>query len=169
MSARKPKIKQLSPRQLAKDPQTNAEQLKSLVGIDTSIDRLVAQHPNTDEVTLDHLGSSKDKTTRKYVAAHPGTPHDVLFKLASQFPEQFFNNPVLDLILLENPQLLDAIPPRVLSSLVKREYCPVSFLEAAAESKNESVIRALLMNPQTPRSAILKILKQNHHSDGMCT
>ena len=132
------------------------------MGIEPAIDRLVAQHPNTDEVTLDHLGSSKDKTTRKYVAAHPGTPHDVLFKLASQFPEQFFNNPVLDLILLENPQLLDAIPPRVLSSLVKREYCPVSFLEAAAESKNESVIRALLMNPQTPHSAILKVLKQYH-------
>ena len=135
--------------------------LASLVGIEPATDRLVAQHPSTDEETLRQLGSSKDKTTRKYVVANPGTPHDVLFKLANQFPEQFFNNPVLNLILLENPQLLDAIPPRVLSSLVKREYCPVSFLEAAAESKNESVIRALLMNPQTPRSAILKI--DYHH------
>ena len=151
------KIK-ISPRQLAKDSVSDAEILASIVGGEPSIDRLVAQHPNTDEDTLRKLASSKDKTTRKYVAANPRTPHDVIFKLANQFPQQFLNNPSLDLILLEHPQLLDAFTPRFICGLIKREYCPVFFLEAVADTTDKGVVLALLMNPETSRSAIKKVM-----------
>ena len=156
MATRKAKNNAPSPRQLAKDPDTDAVKLASLVGTEYAIDRLIARHPNVDEFTLRKLGSSKDKATRKYVTANPNSPKEVLLDLASQFPEELLTNPIFDLLLLENPNLLEEMPLSTLRSLLKRDFCPKAFLTWVGNIEDKGVQLSLAMNADTPKSVLKK-------------
>jgi hypothetical protein len=83
----------------------------------------------------------------------------VLVKLATQFPEQLLENPIFDILLLENPNLLNELPVGTRRSLLKREKCPVSFLEWLAKDEDEGVQLALAMNPNTPRHVLKNLAK----------
>jgi hypothetical protein len=106
---------------------------------------------------LQKLGSHSDATVRKWVTLHPNTPPRVLAKLATQFPEQLLDNPVFDVLPLENPNLLNELPVGTRRSLLKREKCPVSFLEWLAQDDDEGVQLALAMNPNTPAHILQKL------------
>jgi hypothetical protein len=93
--------------------------------------------------------------------ANAETPHDVLLKLAGQFPKQLLKNPGFDLFLSKNLRFLAIYPPRVLCGLIMIDYCPEAFLDLAGDTEDTSVARALLMNPRTPRSALDQI-RENH-------
>ena len=157
MPIRTARKKALSPRQLVNDIDTDAVKLASLVGIDHGIDRLIARHPNTDEFTLCKLGSSKDGATRKYVTANPNSPKDVLLDLASEFPEVLLANPIFDLLLLENPGLLEELPLSTLRSLLKRDICPKAFLTWIGNIEDKGVQLSLAMNASTPKSILKKL------------
>jgi hypothetical protein len=157
MPARKAKKNAPSPRQLAKNLDSDAVKLASLVGIEDAIDRLIARHPNVDEFTLRKLGSSKDKATRKYVTTNPNSPKEVLLDLASQFPEELLANPIFDLLLLENPNLLEEMPLSTLRSLLKRDICPNAFLTWVGNIEDKGVQLSLAMNADTPKSVLKKL------------
>jgi hypothetical protein len=115
--------------QEAKSESTSARRLAMLAEESTTLARLVARNPAAPESVLKKLASHADATVRKWVTAHPSTPPSVLVKLATQFPEQLLDNPAFDILLLENPNLLNELPVGTRRSLLKREKCPLSFME----------------------------------------
>lgn len=147
--------------QEAKSENTSARRLAVLANQATSLARLVARNPAAPEYVLKKLGSHSDATVRKWVTAHPSTPPSVLIKLATQFPEQLLENPVFDILLLENPDLLNQLPVGTRRSLVKREKCPVIILEWLANDDDEAIHLALAMNPNTPWHVLQELAKSN--------
>ena len=62
-----------------------------------------------DETTLPEvlaiLAKSEDYPTRRSVAANPNTPTAILLNVCREFPAEVMNNPVVPLLLLENPYI----------------------------------------------------------------
>ncbi|GAB4297792.1 MAG: DUF2336 domain-containing protein [Oscillatoriaceae cyanobacterium] len=135
---------------------TPPEQLQQLANHSPELAQLVAQNPAAPSELLAKLASSKDPTTRARVAANPNTPTEILLKLGAEFPQQLLENPMWDLILLENPRLAETIPIASLISIVKlqSEKIPISFLETVLLKVNEykypDVLTAVALNPRTP-------------------
>ena len=121
--------------------------------------RQLAKDENTTPEKLRELANSADPITRQYVVANPNVPPDVLIKLAEQFPRQVFNNPAIDLLLLETPNLFSGTSADALCSLLKREVLERA-IEYALNSTDERFKLAILMNPQTS-SEILEQLAES--------
>ena len=68
--------------------------------------RKLAQDENTASEILTELANSEDKLTRQYVAANPNTPIEVLLSICFEFPVEVINNPIIPLLILENPDCL---------------------------------------------------------------
>lgn len=90
-----------------------------------------AARESQDAAVLSVLATSTDKRTRRLVAGNPHTPRTVLLALAPECPGEFFLNPAFDLLLLEEPGLLEDLPVSVFKYILKRADCPPSFLEWA--------------------------------------
>ena len=78
-----------------------------------------ATNSATPPKLLAELASSKDFEIRKAVASNPNTPTDVLLKISTEFPKEVIENPVFDLLLLENPSLGEKIGYETINSLLK--------------------------------------------------
>ena len=103
-----------------------------------NINRMIALHPNASAELLAKLSKSPDKLTRRNVARNSQTSKEVLLYLAPTFAGEFFLNPAFDLLLMEDPNLLFSLPVGVLKNILKRDDCPVSFLNWAAKLGDKS-------------------------------
>jgi hypothetical protein len=141
------------PKTLARDPATSAEQLRSLrVVYDPQLDRLMARHPQTPPDLLETLSHSADRATRRHVARHPGTPKEVLLRLAPQFPGDFLHNPVVDWLLIEEPDLLQTLGKGVVKNVLKSTDCPESLMSWAVRHGTREEKLGVTMNPSaTPQ------------------
>ena len=120
------------------DPSTQAAALEALVGLSFKLNRRIALHPNASADLLRRLAQSPDKTTKRNVALNPQTPKDVLLALAPSFSGEFFRNPVFDILLMEDPNLLQGLPVGVMKNILKRDDCPDSFIRWAAKCGGQS-------------------------------
>ncbi|BDA71728.1 hypothetical protein CAL7716_058940 [Calothrix sp. PCC 7716] len=70
---------------------------------------------------LEELANDYSTTRRvlRIIASNPNTPKEILFKLGEDFTQEIFNNPVLGLLLLENPHLITEMPYNTVISLLK--------------------------------------------------
>ena len=102
--------------------------LSQLVGLFYPTDREIATHPRAQPETLEKLSHSNDAETVRLIVQNPATPPDILIRLAPEFPIDFFQNAILDLLILEDPQLLKKLKPGVLRTFLKAEDCPSSFV-----------------------------------------
>lgn len=102
----------------AADPQTAPERLQELAQL-PQIAPIVATNPAAAAQILRTLADSSDPATCAAVAAHPNTPLDLLLHLAGAFPAAFCANPVLPLLLLEQPDL----PARMEADTLRRLLC----------------------------------------------
>ena len=84
-----------------------------------------------------------------------------LAELLSQFPRQVFNNPAIDLLLLENPNLFSGTSVDALCSLLKRQV-PHRMIEYAANSTDDRIKLAVLINPQTPQDILAELEKKQN-------
>lgn len=123
--------------------------------------RELAKDETTSPEKLRELASSDDAITRQNVVMNPNVPPDVLIKLAEQFPKHVFNNPAIDLLLLETPNLFSGTSADILCSLLKRKV-PASMIQYAANSTDERFKLAILMNPQTSREVVEKLKKSEN-------
>jgi len=96
----------------------------------SEIRQAAMESQDAEELSL--LARSRDKRTRRLVAGNPHTPRGVLLALAPECPGEFFLNPAFDLLLLEEPKLLEVLPVSVFKHILKRADCPQSFLEWAS-------------------------------------
>ena len=145
--------KQPSPKQEASNETTSAKRLKELAQ-DAKLASVVAKNPAAPPDLLAELADSDPKALRKNTMGNPATPYETLMKFASQYPEQLLDNPVFDLLFLENPNLLNDIPESALRSMLRREVCPESFLRWASKSEDEEVLLAVAMNADTPQEEL---------------
>ena len=122
--------------------------------------RQQAQDENTAPEILAKLATSKDKLTRQYVAGNPNTPSETLLSLGAEFPRELLNNPIFDLLLLENPNLISEIPITTLRSLIKQDNVPESFIvECAERESDEETLLGMTMNPKTSRNVLNKLIQ----------
>lgn len=146
----------------AKDPARTADELASACGQFPEVDRAVAAHPNAGSSLLSELSHSSDKATRARVAANPATATADLLRLGGQFPKAFLDNPALDLLMLENPALLESIPQALLVRLLKSDRCPADFLVWAAAHADEKLQLAVAMNVNVPPPAVDRLRQSIH-------
>ncbi|HEY9809630.1 MAG TPA: hypothetical protein V6D13_09825 [Halomicronema sp.] len=127
-------------------------------------EREVASNPCTAGELLAKLADSEDAKIRQLVAGNPNTPMEVLFKLGVEFPEEFLNNPILGLLLLEDPNLAVKIPlPTLRSIILKCDNVPVSFMEWGAGHFDEGIKVALAQNCKTPASVLEKLADHQNY------
>ena len=128
--------------------------LSALAGVSVKADRVIARHANAASELLKQLSNSLDKQTRRNVVLNPQTPTAILLQLAPTFPGEFFLNPVFDLLLMENPNLLFELPVGVLKNILKRPDCPDSFLHWAARYGDKSHQLALVSRSDLSRELL---------------
>ena len=77
--------------------------------MNVEIGRQLAKNETTAPKILADLAKSEDNLTRKYIASNPNTPTEVLLNILNicfDFPKKVINNPVIPLLIIENPYLL---------------------------------------------------------------
>ncbi|MBD2618943.1 hypothetical protein H6G37_12060 [Synechocystis sp. FACHB-898] len=148
-----PKLKKLTPKAEAQSESTSLDRLRELAQ-DPKLAKLVAANYMAPPDLLEELSHTSDKPLLKALVSNPNTPTEVLLKLGSLFPEQLLDNPVFDILLIENPNLLSEFPKSSLNSLLKREVAPVSFLRWAATNGDENTLQSLLINPNVPAEVV---------------
>ena len=65
--------------------------------------RQLAKDETTPPKILAQLATNEDNETRRSVASNPNTPTEVLLSICFEFPNEAINNPVVSLMLMENP------------------------------------------------------------------
>lgn len=140
--------------QEAANENTPSERLRELAKTSIELARIVAQNPGADVDILQELGSYSDPIVRQNLVMNPNIPLSLLMVLAKQFPRHLFRNPVIDLLILESPNLLVAAFDTVLCHIIKRAIVPISLLEYAAKSSSETVKLAVTINSQTPKGTL---------------
>ncbi len=144
------------------DPATDASVLEALIGESFKVNRSIASHSNASPERLRELAKSPDRLTRRNVALNPQTPKDVLLVLAPTFASEFFLNPVFDLLLMEDPNLLFGLPVTVLKNILKRPDCPESILNWAARYGDKSHQLALVSRTEISKQLLECIANGPH-------
>src|SRR5262249_19144614 len=104
------------------------------------------------------------------VAQNPNLPVDSLFQLGYFFPEDFWRNPLIPLLLLEKPDLFLTLSFDLGGALLTAPTIPEDCLTLAAQSKEEKIKILVAKNPKTPRRALQRLYeescaKKNMNSD----
>lgn len=124
--------------------------------------RQLAIDENTAPNILRQLADSTDLITRKNIVINPNIPPDVLSKLAVEFPKEVFDNPAIDLLLLETPDLFSGTLANIFCSLLKREL-PKRMIEYAINSTDERLKLAILMNPKAAHETLKELAKDRNY------
>ena len=103
---------------------------------------------------LEKLAKSSDYQTRKAVAANPNTPVKVLEMLGKEFPEEIVNNPIFDLLWLENPD-----GKFVKISLARSSTTKPETLARLAKSDDGNLLCAIAENPNTSWDTLLEVFQ----------
>lgn len=149
-----------TPEQLAADENTPPEELTKLAKQSVELATIVAQNANTEPELLIELATSEDFIIRQNVAANPNTPIKTLFSLGAEFPKELLNNPILNLLLLENPNLISEIPIATLRSLIKQDNVPELFIvECAERGADKELLLSMTVNPKTSRHVLEKLIE----------
>ncbi len=98
---------------------------------------------DTSSAILRELANSDDESTRCQVAQHPNTPPDVLKQLFRYYPVAILTNPIIKLLLLENPNFLEEL----CDSLSLKDFIfnlipytlPLFFLEWGLNNNREDI------------------------------
>jgi hypothetical protein len=114
----------------ASQENTSGDRLEEIANSSVELARLVANNLATPYKLLRQLSDSQDFLTRRNVARNPNIPSNLLIKLGKEFPEDFFGNPILNLLILESPNFFDQIPLETLIPLSQYESAPDYFLRA---------------------------------------
>jgi hypothetical protein len=141
----------------------DARTLRRLSGMYESADRLIAAHPAADPETLEQLSNSQDKATVCAVARNPSSPPGLLISIAPKAPLDFFRNPALDLLILEDPTFLSKLRPGVLRAFLRMDECPQSWLRWAANYGTKGDQLEIVKRSDVPVD-ILKAVASGPHS-----
>jgi hypothetical protein len=128
--------------------------LRSRIIFNEEIARQMAADPMTKPWQLARLARSDDVETRRLVTQNPSTSQVILYFLAEEFPEDFMQNPILALLQIESPDLIEKLPSSLVKKLLGLSPVP-SFVVSAALLHSSPAVRAQLAAvPQLSKSVI---------------
>jgi predicted RNA-binding protein YlxR (DUF448 family) len=128
----------------------------------------------TSSEELKKLAESYNPTIRKLVASNPNTPPDLLIELFVEFPHQVLNNPVIELLLLENADFFKELyqnNPYVFNE----DSLPCIFVEWAVNCSDEGIRKTIATNENTHESFLQQLAKdisvdvRYHVAENHCT
>ncbi len=129
----------------AANRETNPERLREMAFQSHEIDMIIASNSKTPQDVIEKLAKSDNNEIRKVVATNANTPPDLLLDLGKDFPEELLANPVFNLMLLANPNLLKEIPEKTLISILKLANVRESFVIFALNHRQETKILAVII------------------------
>jgi hypothetical protein len=160
-----PKITQSQPvekrQKEALNINTSGDRLGELSRVNTSLARLVALNPNTPSNLLESLSYNWDAIVRKNVTLNPNTPLKILFQLGEEFPEELCENPIVILLLIENPYCLNDLPQMTLCHILNHEKTPYFFRETIVLKGTTSLQYEVAKNRHTPAKLLDKLAQGN--------
>ena len=116
-----------------------------------------ASDPSTSPARLSELaklGCSRE------VAGNPNTPVALLLKLAARQFDAFLANPILPLLLLEDPGFCAKIPASSLRRLLRSEALPEHFLQTLARHPDPEITAGVRLHVRTAPQDTSSILRQ---------
>ncbi|WP_353200110.1 hypothetical protein [Sandarakinorhabdus sp.] len=150
---------------VATDPDlTNlsAPELDRMIGASVRLDSKIAQHERVAGSTLVKLAQSRSASVLRNVALNPVCPKETLLRLAPKFPNEFFANPAIFLLLLEDPDLFQRLPVTAIKAILKSPDCPPSVIDWAMRSGNSSYALALAGRADISVSSLRQIATGPH-------
>src|SRR5262245_57514620 len=113
-----------------------------------------ARDPKTSPERLAALAKSDDIEVRWAVTQNPNTPVEVLFTLGAELPDALLQNPLLTLLLLEQPTLMYEMPKETAGALLLVPTLPVGWLKALARHRDVEVCSAVARHLRAPPEAL---------------
>ncbi|BAZ17354.1 leucine rich repeat variant [Calothrix sp. NIES-4071] len=112
----------------------------------------------TSSEELRKLADNHNGAVRKLVASNPNTPPDLLVELFIEYPHQVLNNPVIELLLLENPDFFKELYQNN-PYIFNEDALPSLFKEWAVNCSDEGIRKNLASNENTHESLLVKLAK----------
>ncbi len=109
----------------------------------------LAANPATPGDLLRHWATTGMKSIRKRCALNPNTPKETLRELAKYFPEEFIQNPVFNLLWVEDPQLLTNLSEDGLTRLLANPDLELDIMHALAQHENPEIAIAAKCHVQS--------------------
>lgn len=109
--------------------------------LDTSWE-VVARDPETSPDILEVLSWRDKGYFAPLVAANANTPKDVLFRLSFRHPKEVAGNPVIPLLILEDPGFLAKFGPHHIEAFT-RDECPKCFWDRLLKMTAQDVYEVL--------------------------
>ncbi len=120
---------------------------------------LEAKNESTPPAKLVELGEKSTFSIRRFVALNPNTLVDTLIEVAYAFPKEVLNNPVFDLLILEDADFIKRIPPETFIELLCQEEMTSSFLALAIEHPEDRVKSHIAIDPATSPKTLQRLLE----------
>jgi hypothetical protein len=143
---------------------TSPERLKALARESVTLARIVAENPVAPAELLKVLATSTDEAIKQSVTANPNTPIENLMTLGAKYPKLLRENPIFDLLLLENFNFLEQMPPETLVGLLSLPEILEKLARKPLSRLDLHVRVELAKNPNTPIN-ILEILAHDQDQD----
>lgn len=115
----------------------------------------IASNSSTSPAILTELSNNSNLQIRSLVASNPNTPVDILMKLGEEFPDEILENPVFNLLLLEEP---DSRFVRLSLARSTKTNPEVLAKLAATEKNDETICCAVARNINTPLNALKRLV-----------
>lgn len=161
----------LTPEDEAISPTTTAERLWELAQQSIELAYLVAQNPHTPSKILEKLANKHgnfwlkqwfNEKIMQAIAANPNTPKDILLKLGADFPQEFLNNPIFELLILENSDFYTEIPIDTLSRLLSLKPTPKFIFESAIQDQRIEVKKIIANHADTSKKVLETLSKDKN-------
>ncbi|BAZ12622.1 hypothetical protein NIES4071_44540 [Calothrix sp. NIES-4071] len=158
------------------------ERLLELSQKNLDLAHVLAANPASPPDLLEIMARRRDNIILANVTANPNTPTQVLCQLGKKFPVEFLKNPILPLLLLENPNFFQQIPSNTLSSLCDYvlEHCysekgipkqeiysslaPREVLQQLINSEDSMTRFSIAKHPNTPLAVLEQLAISKHEN-----
>lgn len=118
---------------------------------------------STPPSILRALAAAPEASIRRAVAGNPNVAPDTLMTLAAEFPDEFFANAALALLLLENPALFSEMPEETLARLMAHPSMPRGQLLESTRHRAFYVRRAAAQNPRMPPELLIELAEKQSY------
>lgn len=108
-----------------------------------------AAHPSTPPIRLHELARQGGSREKRAVAANPNAPTDLLLWLARWHWDAILRNPIMPLLLMEDPNFPAKLPLIALREILKMEEPPREFLLPLMRHPNEEIREAARLHRVT--------------------
>jgi hypothetical protein len=123
-----------------------------------------AKDPNTPKERLEKLYATSDERCKKLLALNPNAPLALLFNLANDgFANLVVQNPIWEILYLENPNVLQEHPPESLRFVKTFTFLTEKFFFFIRSHPNIEVVSWLASNPNCTAPK-LDVLAQHESS-----